>query len=83
MKINIFGYEIKIGKQEPKLQELGAKAKTEQSWTKIKEGLDHIDQHQLDYSEYRLQKVTGVSINTIKKYRDKIDQYRSNQPSLF
>jgi len=77
MQINLFGYELKLGKQSPRLQDLGAKAKKEESWNKIKTGLDHINQYQLDYTEYRLQKVSGVSINTIKKYREQISEYRT------
>ena len=73
---NLFGYEFKFHKETRKLHSIGAEAKTNQSWEKIKDGLDQIEARQIKYSEYRLQKVSGVSINTIKKYRYKISQYR-------
>jgi len=84
MELNLFGYTFKVGKQKDKLYMLGAEAKKEQVWNKIKKGLDHINQYQLDYTEYRLQKVSGVSINSIKKYRERITQYRTdNDLGLF
>lgn len=84
MKIKILGYEFKVGKASPELYEVGAKAKTEQSWGKIQNGLDQIEARQIKYSEYRLQKVSGVSINTIKKYRERIKLYREqNNNNLF
>ncbi|MCK5538465.1 MAG: hypothetical protein KAI79_16685 [Bacteroidales bacterium] len=73
---NLFGYEFSLHKEKKKLHEIGAEAKKEQSWEKIKDGLDQIDKQQLDYSEYRLQQVSKVSINTIKKYRYQIAKYR-------
>jgi hypothetical protein len=84
MELNFFGYEFKVGKQKPKLHDLGATAKKEQAWKNIKDGLDHINQYQIEYSEYRLQKLSGVSINTIKKYREQIAEYRTKYSiSLF
>jgi len=91
MEFDLFGYSIAIGKKEEKpksppadLSAQGAKAKREQSWEKIRTGLDQIHTKQLKYSEYRLQQVSGVSINTIKKYRDRIEGYRrENQKGLF
>lgn len=84
MKFDIFGYTFKVGKQKDELYMLGADAKREQVWQKIKNGLDHMNQYQLDYTEYRLQKVSGVSINSIKKYRDRIEEYRAKYSlSLF
>ena len=77
MKFDLFGYTFKVGKQKDELYMLGAEAKKAQVWNKIKEGLDHIIQYQLDYTEYRLQKISGVSINTIKKYRKEIEDYRA------
>ena len=56
---------------------MGAEAKAAQSWQKIRNGLEQIDKQQLDYSEYRLQKLSKVSINTIKKYRKQIAKYRN------
>jgi len=76
MEFNLFGYTLKFDKETRKLQELGAEAKKVQSWQKIQDGLDHMDLHQQKYSEYQLQKISGVSINTIKKYRHRIAKYR-------
>lgn len=78
---NLFGYEFSLHKEKKKLQALGAEAKTAQSWQKIQEGLEQIDKQQLDYSEYRLQQVSKVSINTIKKYRHKIAKHRGEANS--
>ena len=77
MKFDLFGYTFKVGKQKDELYMLGAEAKKTQVWNKIKKGLDHINQYQLDYTEYKLQKASGVSINTIKKYRKEIEDYRA------
>jgi len=83
MKVTVFGYEITIGKQSEPLQEKGAKAKRQQSWEKIEKALDEIEARGLKYSEYRVQQISGVSINTVKKYRSEIEQYRQqNSRSL-
>ena len=76
LNFNLFGYEFKLHKEKKKLHTIGAEAKVAQSWQKIQEGLEQIDKQQLDYSEYRLQQVSKVSINTIKKYRQQIAKYR-------
>lgn len=76
LDFNLFGYEFSLHKEKKKLHAIGAEAKTVQAWQKIQEGLEQIDKQQLDYSEYRLQQVSKVSINTIKKYRHKIAKYR-------
>lgn len=76
INFNLFGYEFKLNKEKKKLHTIGAEAKTAQAWQKIQDGLDQINRQQIDYSEYRLQQVSQVSINTIKKYRHKIAKYR-------
>jgi len=76
MKFSLFGIEIRIGKQELELYEAGAKAKRKKSWEKIKKALDEIEAKQIRYSEYRVQQLSGVSINTVKKYRSEIAEYR-------
>ena len=76
MQINLFGIEIKIGKPEPKAHEKAAKIKQETALNKIYAAIKEIELKQLKYSEYRLQKISGVSINTIKKYREQIAEYR-------
>lgn len=81
MQFNLFGYKFSFSKETRKLQNIGAEAKVEQAWLKIQSALDQIDRHQIDYSEYRVQKISGVSINTIKKYRDKIAKYRGEANS--
>ena len=81
MQFNLFGYEFKFGKETRKLHSIGTEATIEQAWLKIQSALDQIDRHQIDYSEYRVQKISGVSINTIKKYRDKIAKYRGEANS--
>jgi len=78
---NLFGYEFKFHKETRKLHSIGAEAKVNQSLEKIKNGLDQIEARQIKYSEYRLQIVSGVSINTIKKYRDEITKYREESNS--
>ena len=76
LDFNLFGYEFSLHKEKKKLHTIGAEAKTVQAWQKIQEGLEQIDKQQLGYSEYRLQQVSKVSINTIKKYRQQIAKYR-------
>ena len=76
LNFNLFGYEFSLHKKKKKLHTIGAEAKAAQAWQKIQNGLEQIDRQQLDYSEYRLQQVSKVSINTIKKYRKRIAKYR-------
>jgi len=77
MKIKILGYEITLTKERDSLSTQGANAKIEKSLESIKKALDEIENKGLKYSEYRVQKLSGISINTIKKYRTEIDSYRS------
>lgn len=81
-KIRIFGYIITIEKEGEK-QQKAAQAKVNTSLKKITEALQRMEAKQIKYSEYALQKESGVSINTIKKYRDEIDSIRSKQVGLF
>jgi len=81
MQINLFGIEIKIGKPEQKAYEKAAKIKQETAINKIYAAIKEIELKQLKYSEYRLQKISGVSINTIKKYRKQIAEYRKQLQS--
>jgi len=84
MKIKIFGYEIGIKKESDKLEAIGAKAKIDKSLGSIYQALDEISNRGLKYSEYRVQKLSGLSLNTVKKYRDEIAQYRAkNSRDLF
>lgn len=76
LDFNLFGYEFSLRKEKKKLHTIGAEAKTAQAWQKIQKGLEQIDKQQLVYSEYRLQQVSKVSINTIKKYRQQIAKHR-------
>jgi len=77
LDFSLFGYEFSLHKKKKKLHTMGAEAKTAQAWQKIQDSLEQIEKQQLKYSEYRLQKISGVSINTIKKYRQQIAKYRS------
>ena len=84
MNINLFGYEIGINKKSEKLENLGSKAKIDNSLNAIKSALDTIENKGLKYSEYRVQQLSGVSINTVKKYRSEIEEYRTTiSRSLF
>ena len=76
MKINLFGYEIELRKKSETLNEKGASAKKKKSWSSITKALDEIENRGIKYSEYRVQQISGVSINTIKKYRPEIERYR-------
>ena len=83
MRLEFLGYIIEIKKKdeaEPEQQELserGAQAKRDRSKEKIDEALQEIREKQLKYSEYRVQKISGLSINTIKKYREYIEAERA------
>lgn len=85
MKWTIFGYEIEVKKTDNKtLAEQGSEARREASWTKIETALTEIEAKGLKFSEYRVQKLAGVSINTVKKYRDEIAEWRKkNSRALF
>lgn len=74
MKLKIFGFTIT--NEENKLALNGARAKTDTTKEKLISALQEIENKQLKYSEYKLQKISGVSINTIKKYREFIEEQR-------
>ena len=78
MKLSLFGFEVEITKQKDKkrLYELGAGAKRKQSWEKIESALKELQKSQKSMSEYQIQKVSGVSINTVKKYRKEIQEWK-------
>jgi len=77
MKFKIFDYEITISKVN-ELQKKGNVAKVNKSLEKIKKALFDMDKKHIKYSEYALQKESGLSINTIKKYRSTIEDLRNN-----
>ena len=84
MKFNIFGYKFTLIPESETLQAQGARTKKKQSWEKIKEALDDMEKRHMQYSEYQLQQQSGLSINTIKKYRSEIEEYRKQiRVSLF
>ncbi len=84
MKFNIFGYKFRLIPESQTLQAIGARTKKKQSWDKIKETLYDMERRHAPYSEYQLQQQSGLSINTIKKYRSKIEEYRRQiRVSLF
>ena len=77
MKLNIFGYQFSIKRAKNSLAEQGQKALTDKSLNDIYKALDEIENRGLKYSEYRVQKLSNLSINTVKKYRDEIADYRA------
>jgi hypothetical protein len=84
MKFNILGYRFSLIPESQTLQAQGARIKKKQSWDKIKETLDDMERRHVQYSEYQLQQLSGMSINTIKKYRSEIVEYREKiRVSLF
>lgn len=84
MKFNIFGYKFRLIPESQTLQAIGARTKKKQSWDRIKETLDDMEKRHMLYSEYQLQQQSGLSTNTIKKYRSEIEEYREKiRISLF
>jgi hypothetical protein len=90
MKLEFLGIKLEIGKADSdqrtdgqKLAELGSEARKDQAREKIKEGYKKLLESGKKYSEYQLQKYSGVSINTIKKHRDFIDTLKSTETGLF
>lgn len=71
IKLKFFGYKITIEKEGEK-QKKATQAKVNATMQKIKQGLETLKKENVKYSEYKLQKITGLSINTIKKYRSYI-----------
>jgi len=78
MKIAILGYEIEIrGRGETqgkKLAKAGTEARQRRAWEKIERAVEEIIARGENPSEYRIRKYSGVSINTVKRYRPKIAQ---------
>jgi hypothetical protein len=73
--MKLFGFEITRTKTKGKqLAEAGTLSRQESVKKKLIEGITEIKEKELKYSNYRLQKLTNVSINTIKKYKDFINQ---------
>jgi len=76
MKFKVFGKIIEIKVKKKELYEYGVESKRKKTMEKIEKGLKIMKENNMKYSEYRLRKVSGVSINTIKKYRDFIKKWR-------
>ena len=76
-KIQIFGYEIAISKAN-ELQQKASASKANTSLKKIEKALISMNENKVKYSEYALQKESGVSINTVKKYRSEIEEIKKN-----
>ena len=74
-KIQILGYEVTISKVN-ELQKMASAAKSNTALKKIEKALISMNESAVKYSEYALQKESGVSINTIKKYRPEIEKIR-------
>ena len=75
IKFCLFGYEIIVSKAN-ELQRKASDTKKKIVLEKIRNALNTIEEKDLKYSEYLLQKESGVSINTIKKYRSEIKKMR-------
>ncbi len=76
-KIKIFSYEISISKVN-ELQKIACASKSSTALKKIERALISMNENNVKYSEYALQKESCVSINTIKKYRFEIEKMRKN-----
>ena len=76
-KIKIFSYEITISKVN-ELQKIAGAVKSNTALKKIERALISMNENNVKYSEYALQKESCVSINTIKKYRSEIEKMRKN-----
>ena len=74
-KIQILGYEVTIAKVN-ELQKKASTAKSSTALKKIEKALISMNENGVKYSEYALQKESGVSINTIKKYRTEIENLK-------
>lgn len=71
MRIELFGFVL--SNEKSKLSKIGSTSKVSTTKKKILSALQDIETNNLKYSEYRLQKISRLSINTIKKYRDFIE----------
>jgi len=76
-KIQILGYEVTIAKVN-ELQKKASAVKSSTALKKIEKALISMNENEVKYSEYALQKESRVSINTIKKYRSEIEKIRKN-----
>lgn len=76
MKIKLFGFVL--SNEKSNLSKIGASSKVDMTKKKILSALYEIETNKLKYSEYRLQKISGLSINTIKKYREFIEIEKDN-----
>jgi len=76
----LFGIEIrKARKEQEKTPNKGAEARKQAAWEKIERALEEIDKRQLNFTEYQIRKLSGVSINTVKKHREEIAAWRENK----
>jgi len=75
LKFKIFGFTI--SNEDEKTTEKANQTKIDTSKEKLISALKEIEDKQLKYSEYRLQKLSGLSLNTIKKYREFIEVEQS------
>jgi len=82
MKFKLFGKIIEIRAKNKELFEYGAEAKRNKSIEKITKALEIMKNSRYKYSEYRLRKISGLSINTIKKYRKYIKEWREKNNYL-
>ncbi len=78
MKFKFFGKIIEIKAKKKELYEYGAEAKRKKSIKKIEKALEIMKNSKYKYSEYKIKKISGLSINTIKKYRSYIKKWREN-----
>jgi len=84
MKFKILGYEIEIRRagqddgQSPgrELARAGTAARQIRTWEKIERAVEEIVARGENPSEYRIRKVAGVSPNTVRKYRDRIESLK-------
>jgi len=79
MEFTIFGKTFFIGYlKEKEAPKKALKALMSNTQKKIQKALISMIENEVKYSEYALQKESGVSINTIKKYRKEIEQYKKS-----
>ena len=76
MKFKLFNHEITITPADETSTSKATAAKVNTSLKKIEKGLISMNEMNVKYSEYTLQKHSGVSINTVKKYRDEIEKMK-------
>ena len=77
MEFSIFGVKISIGdSHKTELSKSGAAAKKATTKQKLKKSLQQMQEQNIKYSEYKLQQISGLSINTIKKYRNYIEELK-------